>query len=225
MTGNEQFERTTLPPAILAEMFKESLVVTNELQQAAGSANKPIAIPGPLPKQQVVAIPETPMAAPPGEEALASEGACRDDQIGSPMAAPPGEEALAWLGDFRERVLLVVTDFEARFVSDDQLQLLTKMLAAVGLSLADAAIVNLAHHPVRLDVLFEKLPAEVAIFFGTEPVELGLPMRFPQFQVQRWNHCTYLYVPPLQQLLGNDEATRVLKTNLWVALKKIFIER
>jgi hypothetical protein len=31
-------------------------------------------------------------------------------------------------------------------------------------------------------------------------------------------------VPPLQQLLGNDEATRVLKTNLWVALKKIFME-
>jgi hypothetical protein len=200
MTGNEQFERTTLPPAILAEMFKESLVVINESQPPAQATNNPVAMPGPVPEREVTEIP----AAPP--------------------AAPPAAEKIAWLGDFRKHVLLVVTDFEARFVGDEQLQLLTKMLAAVGLSLADAAIVNLAQHPARLDVLFEKLPAEVAIFFGTEPVELGLPMRFPQFQVQRWNHCTYLYVPPLQQLLGNDEATRVLKTNLWVALKKIFME-
>jgi hypothetical protein len=200
MTGNEQFERTTLPPAILAEMFKESLVVINESQPPAPAINNPVAMPGPVLERGVAEIPET------------------------PMAAPPAEETIAWLGDFRKRVLLVVTDFDARFVGDEQLQLLTKMLAAVGLSLADAAIVNLAQHPARLDVLFEKLPAEVAIFFGTEPVELGLPMRFPQFQVQRWNHCTYLYVPPLQQLLGNDEATRVLKTNLWVALKKIFME-
>jgi len=129
---------------------------------------------------------------------------------------------LVWLGNFQKKVLVVVQDTTARHLNDVDYGFLTKILEAVNLSIADTAIVNAAAHPLEYYALQEKLPAAVAFYFGIAPADIGAPIRFPHFQVQKWNQTTFLFSPPLSQLNGTDAEAITLKKNLWASLKRIF---
>jgi hypothetical protein len=56
------------------------------------------------------------------------------------------------------------------------------------------------------------------ILLGLTPEEFEMPLNFPEFQVQPFNNCTFLHAPMLEVL----EADKVLKSKLWVCLKKMF---
>lgn len=52
---------------------------------------------------------------------------------------------------------------------------------------------------------------------GLEPDDIGLPARFPAFQVQTLGNTSYLHTPPLSAL--QDKAS---KTRLWQSLQQLF---
>jgi len=56
------------------------------------------------------------------------------------------------------------------------------------------------------------------MLFGTEPSTINLPVSFPHFQLQSFNNYTFLFTPPLHEI-RNDQ---ILKSKLWVCLRKIF---
>jgi len=45
-----------------------------------------------------------------------------------------------------------------------------------------------------------------------------MPLSFPEFQVQAFNNCIFLHTPVLEVL----ETDKVLKSKLWVCLKRMF---
>ena len=143
-----------------------------------------------------------------------------DVLVETTTASPvPERQALKYLGKNARKILLLVNNEKAPFLLDDELAFLTNILSACRLGLADVAIVNI--HPLQeteIEGAVLDLEARNVILFGIEPLSIGLPIRFPQFQLQPFNNRTYLYSPTLQELERNKEQ----KLKLWNSLKTLF---
>jgi hypothetical protein len=122
------------------------------------------------------------------------------------------------LGQYKKNILLIVRYSAVTYLPDDQLNFLTSILGACKLSLRDVAIFNLNTSSNLYQNIQEKFKSVITILFGITPKEFGMPVNFPEFQVQAFNNCTFLYTPALERL----EADKVLKSKLWVCLRKIF---
>jgi hypothetical protein len=175
-----------LNSAQLAEMYRTSLVDTNEDVQPGG-------------KKQAVSLPVT----------TAVESSAKS------LKSP----AWKFLGEYKKSILIIVRYYDIAYLPDQQLNFLTSVLAACKLSLGDVAILNIANGPSTLyKDLQEKFKSSFTVLFGLTPEEFEMPLSFPEFQVQAFNNCTFLHTPVLEIL----EADKVLKSKLWVCLKKMF---
>jgi hypothetical protein len=123
------------------------------------------------------------------------------------------------LGENKKNILLVVDYKKATYLPDKQLSFLVAILGACKLSLADVAILNVATCPDgSYDKVFDHFKSRTMVLFGKTPSEFAMPVDFPEFQVQVFNNCTFLHTPTLENL----ESDKILKSKLWVCLKRLF---
>ncbi len=130
-------------------------------------------------------------------------------------------KAASWkyLGEYKKNILIIVRYNDVPYLPNEQLNFLTSVLSACKLSLGDVAIFNTANAPSALyKDLQEKFKSNFTILLGLTPEEFEMPLSFPEFQVQAFNNCTFLHTPVLEVL----ESDKVLKSKLWVCLKKMF---
>jgi hypothetical protein len=129
------------------------------------------------------------------------------------------EDSLAVLGNNARHTLIVVENSEAIYLPDGELNFLLGVLSACTLTMNDVAILNIKKHKqVNYKTLATQLQPEKLLLFGVAPGRIGLPLDFPNYQVQQFNSQTYLTVPALS-FLQNDKAE---KTKLWNCLKQVF---
>ena len=131
-------------------------------------------------------------------------------------------KAATWryLGEYKKGILIIVRYNNVPYVPNAQLNFLTSVLSACKLNLGDVAIFNVANNPSPLyKDLQEKFKSNFTILLGLTPQEFEMPLNFPEFQVQAFNNCTFLHTPVLEVL----ETDKVLKSKLWVCLKKMFV--
>jgi len=151
------------------------------------------------------------------------------DEIHSSKSKPASSKAtekaeqhqsgFKFLGDNEKNILLVVNYTQAVHLPDEQLNFITSILTACKLGLADVAILNISNNKNCSYKNFQQqLGSRQVFLFGIEPKQIELPVQFPEFQIQPFNNCTYLIAPSLQEL----ENDKLLKSKLWVCLKKIF---
>lgn len=129
--------------------------------------------------------------------------------------------AIGWkyLGENKKKSLIVVRYPGDVHLPDKQLSFLTKLLAACNLTIADVAIVNFHQYKsADFDKIIDRFKPKVVLLFDIPPGEFGLPMLFPQFQVQRFKDAVFVSSPSLEVI----EPDKALKGNLWVCLKKVF---
>lgn len=162
-----------LPPFILADLYKSSLVITDET---------------------------TPTLSPIHEE------------------TPPAD----FLGSNHKNISVVVNDKQNRFLDTDSQQLLVNMLAALQLTLADVAVINLHVTPYTYKQLAEKLQTRICLMFAVTTQQIGLPFQMPDYKVQLFDNCKYVSSTSLQNMTGNGKEAKVEKTKLWMSLKTIF---
>ena len=148
-------------------------------------------------------------------------GASRDEIITpSSIASAREEESLKYLGENRKQILIIVDHNNAVHIPDEELSFLVAMLTACKLTIADVAILNRNNAPsLGQKQLVERFRSRVVFLFGVEPVDFGLPMSFPEFQLQAFAGATYLYAPALAAFKDNAE----VKRKLWEALKRLFV--
>lgn len=129
-------------------------------------------------------------------------------------------ESIKFLGNNQLNILILVSEDNAAFIDEDELNFLSGVLTACKLSVADTAIINLKNlaPPVNYQVLINQLKSKTILMFGIEAGEIDLPFNFPYFQLQKFDQCTYLSSPTLKEI----EKEKALKTQLWTSLKKIF---
>ncbi|MES1221010.1 MAG: hypothetical protein ABUT20_36255 [Bacteroidota bacterium] len=126
---------------------------------------------------------------------------------------------IKWLGENRKNILIVLKYTDAVHIPDEELNFLTGILGACKLSIADVALLNLNNNAgLSYAQIQSKLKSKIIFLFGIEPTEFGLPINFPHFQIQSFSNSTFLFSPVLKEL----ESDKVLKSKLWVCLKKIF---
>ena len=126
---------------------------------------------------------------------------------------------LKYLGENKKKTLVVVRNTNAVHIPDKQLSFLTKLLAACNLNLADVAVFNFQdHNSSEFNEILNYFKPKVVLLFDVEPGEFGLPMIFPQFQVQGYKDAVFVSSPSLDVI----EPDKSLKGKLWVCLKKIF---
>jgi hypothetical protein len=135
--------------------------------------------------------------------------------------APP---TLAWLGNNQRQVTVIVQNAGFTHLPDNDLELLTAMLKACGMSLNDVAVHNFdpKNAVVGKDIVSE-LKSKTVLLFGVSPESFGLPIQFPAFQVQQHAGITYLYTPALAYFQEGDAGEiKQRKSDLWVCLRTIF---
>ena len=121
-------------------------------------------------------------------------------------------------GNNQKKNLVIVSHQHFSFLPDEEINFLTNVLAACKLSIEDVAIVN--NYKIDQTHLQNIIHSEAKniLLFGVQPFSIGLPINFPQFQLQQFNKRTYLHAPSLSQIENDKE----LKTKLWNALKTLF---
>lgn len=126
---------------------------------------------------------------------------------------------IKFMGSNQQHITILVNATDARFLNDKYFAFLSGILNACKLSVADVAIINIHQqknlHHQNISTLTNP---KIVLLFGVAPEEIGLPLHFPHFQVQPFNHITYLSSPSLDKI----EADKLLKTQLWTSLKSIF---
>ena len=143
-------------------------------------------------------------------------------QVVSPQTKINDDLAAAgwkYLGENKKKILVVVRHPEVPHIPDKQLAFLTKLLGACNLNLADVAILNFQDHSSsEFSEILNYFKPKVVLMFEIEPAEFGMPMIFPQFQVQGYKDAVFVSSPSLQVI----EPDKTLKGKLWICLKKIF---
>lgn len=138
-----------------------------------------------------------------------------------PEPAPVAEQTgtLKSLGNNQKNILVAVNYTGITHLPDEELSFLTTILAACKLDMGDIAIVNISNTP---DYNYKKytghFKSKIVLLFGIDPAGFGLPVDFPAFQVQAVAGCTFLYAP----VLGECRQNNLLKSKLWVCLRRIF---
>ena len=123
------------------------------------------------------------------------------------------------LGKNLKKIILIVRNNEAVFLTDEELNFLLGILSACKLNMDDVGILNLAKNKnTGYEMISKQLNAEKLFLFGVEPGDINLPLAFPHYQAQQFKNQLYLSAPALSSL-QNDKAE---KTKLWNCLKKIF---
>ena len=149
----------------------------------------------------------------PGKTPVSQAGA---DSTESKSAPLPGWK---WLGENQKNVLIIVNYPDAVHLPDHDLDFLTGILGACKLSMADVAIINHTNHP---DASYKELvvffKSKIVLLIAVEPASFGLPMSFPHFQIQPFAGNSFLFSPSLKEL----ENDKILKSKLWVCLKRLF---
>jgi len=134
-------------------------------------------------------------------------------------SAVPVKTSIPFLGKNGKNVLIVVDNPDVPYLPDNELELLTNILSACQLSLADVAIVNRSNQHVTLaDDLFEQLKSKQVILFDVAPTAFGLPANTPFYTVVKHKFHQFVTAPSLTAIEKNKEA----KKELWIALKQLF---
>ena len=124
-----------------------------------------------------------------------------------------------FLGENKKKTIIVVNYDGEEIIPGKQLSFLTKLLAACNLNLTDVAILNFHNYRSSdFDNILGHFKPKVVILFDTDPGDFGMPMVFPQFQVQKYKDAVFVLSPSLEII----EPDKTLKGKLWVCLKKLF---
>jgi hypothetical protein len=141
-----------------------------------------------------------------------------DNLVESITTTVPEKVIQNYLGHNSKKILVLVSHEQVPYLPDNELNFLTNILAACKLSMADIAIANTCKKTQpQVETLIEA-EGRTVLLFGIEPSDIGLPINFPQFQLQQFNKRTYLHAPGLYELEKNID----LKKQLWNSLKKLF---
>lgn len=123
------------------------------------------------------------------------------------------------LGENSRNILFLVNNTFNKFLPDDQMDMLSKLISACKLSMADIALVNYHQNPVNYKELAMHFSPQKILIFGVSTSMLDLPFTIPFFQIQSYNGQSYVIAPPLEDFVKNTD----LKKELWACLKKLFL--
>jgi hypothetical protein len=111
---------------------------------------------------------------------------------------------------------------DAEFLPENQLEFLSKMLAACHCNLNDIALLNAAGGLPSLQAMKTRLNPEMLFLCAVPPGSLNLPETLQPFSLQNIQGISVLVLPSLSVLSPQTAEAGLLKKKLWSCLQKMF---
>jgi hypothetical protein len=134
-----------------------------------------------------------------------------------PLIAP-----IKFLGEHQKKILVLVQDIDAVHLNERAFDLLTSILNACKLTIADIALINLANKNFSLHQILTQVPSEIVLVFDINPTQLKIKLPTKLYTPILLGTTQLLFSNNLAQMQGIDQASKIEKTKLWSALKLIF---
>ncbi len=131
----------------------------------------------------------------------------------------PKTTTLPSLGNNQKKILLVVKEENAVFLTEEDLTFLTGILTACKLNMSDIALVNIINYQTTTyDDLVKSFDPSITLCFGVNAKQLQFPIQCNHFEISTQQNKTVLFSHPLRHIAENIED----KKRLWNCLKTIF---
>lgn len=137
------------------------------------------------------------------------------------LAGKETQNKINSLGGNKKNILFLVTDSQNKFLPDGQMDLLSNLITACKLTMADIALVNYYNCSFNYIQLLEHFQSKKILMFGINTSALQLPFTIPHFQIQPFQEQLFITAPPFGQFSNNKD----LKKELWTCLQKLFLNK
>ncbi len=194
-----QEPKTILPAAALVSLFKDTLVLP-EME---------IKSPENVEKALNTAI---------GKEAI--ETTQVNEVVNEQKSTPPAP--LKFLGDHLKKIMVIVNDSNAVHLNETDLGLLSSILNACKLTLADIALINTAQQPLSMHEMLNTLPSQLVLAFDLSAAQLKIKLPTTLYKPIVLGETHILFSSSLQSMQGADQTAKLEKSKLWNALKLLF---
>jgi hypothetical protein len=194
-----QDQNTKLPAAALVTLFKDTLVLPEKEIKSVESEEKAI----------ITAIGKEAIATTPANEVV--------NELKSTTPIP-----IKYLGDHLKKIIVVVNDENAVHLNETDLGLLSSILNACKLTLADIALINIAQQPLALHEMLITLPSQFVISFDINSAQIKIKLPTTLYKPIVLGDTKILFSNSLQSMQGADQNAKLEKSKLWNALKLLF---
>ena len=129
---------------------------------------------------------------------------------------------IKYLGEHQKKILVLVQDANAVHLNERDFDLLTSILNACKLTIADIALINTANKHFSLHQILEQAPSDFVLIFDIIPTQLKIKLPTKLYTPILLGTTQLLFCNNLSNMQGIDQDSKVEKMKLWNALKLIF---
>jgi len=130
-------------------------------------------------------------------------------------------EQISFLGkNLMQLVILVDYDNEV-YLPENQLNFIGNILKACKMNLADVAIVNVNKQTINIRELSRQLNPQNLVIFGIDTSSINFNRQLTSFDIITYDEMQVFTAPSLDQLNQEGEEGKLLKSKLWLCMKKM----
>jgi hypothetical protein len=126
------------------------------------------------------------------------------------------------LGEHKKKITVIVNDPNSVHLNEMDFILLTSILNACRLTIADIALVNITKQPAGLHQILQELPSTLVIAFAVDANQLKVKLPSTLYKVSQLGETHILFSNALSSMQGSGLESKQEKAKLWTVLKKIF---
>jgi len=131
-------------------------------------------------------------------------------------------QPIQFLGAHQKKILIIVQDNNALHLNEGDFDLLTAILNACKLTMADIALMNLANTNYSLHQILTQVPSDMVLVFDIHPTQLKIKLPNQLYTPILLGTTQLLFSNNLSSMRGIDPTSKIEKTKLWTALKLLF---
>ena len=227
-------EKTILPNSVLVSLYKDTLVLPEMAKK------KPEIIPNPLvspiaqtSSNKVAAVTTsmdlpaasvdkqaTTIAAPSASMLVQIEADKENNNVTNEPIKALGQ--IKYLGEHLKQVTIIVKDELAVYLNENDLTLLSSILSACKLTLADVALINVAQQKLSLHEILNVLPSKLVMIFDVSSTTLKIKLPTTLYKSIQLGDTYLLFSNSLSLMQGGDQSAKLEKGKLWAILKSLF---
>lgn len=193
-------DNDTLPAAVIANLYKHHLVLPNQSNESAIKKNTS--------KVAAVALNE--------KESTETKETIQEKEE-AVITGP-----VKFLGEHKKNITVIVHDANAVYLNEDDFILLTSILNACKLTIADIALINIANQSTSLHQCLNELPSTHVIAFDIRPEQLKIKLPNTLYKVHLVGETTIVFSNALFSMRDSSAQAKQEKAKLWQLLKSIF---
>jgi hypothetical protein len=129
---------------------------------------------------------------------------------------------LKHLGDHNKKILVIVNDPNSVYLNEADFILLTSILNACKLTIADVALVNIGNQETSLHQILETLPSSIIMCFAIDSAELKIKLPNTLYKINELGESVLFFSKALSTMQGTGIEAKQEKGTLWILLKKLF---